>query len=277
MEPKIRVISLGGGVQSTVLTLMAFNGDFGPVPDAVVFADTKWETPATYDHIDWLESQIPVTLTRVDMGRSLLADVRDKTRHGTQGGEGGVDIPLFLKGEEGEKGIGRRQCTTNYKVRPIKRAVRELLGVGRRAYLPAGIAEMWLGISLDEVVRMKPSREAWTKNRWPLIEARMTRTDCRQWFSEYFPGRPLERSACMGCPFQSRRRWAEIKRRWPDHFAALVDVDNGLRDGKLRYNKAAYIHPARIPLSQAVAVDEMQGHLPLGDGFGNECEGHCGV
>lgn len=36
---------------------------------------------------------------------------------------------------------------------------------------------------MDEVVRMKPGREAWQVNWVPLIERRMTRQDCLNWLS----------------------------------------------------------------------------------------------
>ena len=89
--------------------------------------------------------------------------------------------------------------------------------------------------------------------------------------------RPLERSACVGCPFQSRQRWVETKRRWPELFAEAVAIDSRLRAG-LPYAKEPYLHSMRIPLDQAVALDEVKlGSEGRVDGFGNECEGHCGV
>lgn len=39
-EPKLRVISLGAGVQSTTMALMAAHGEIGPMPDFALFADT---------------------------------------------------------------------------------------------------------------------------------------------------------------------------------------------------------------------------------------------
>jgi len=46
----ITVISLGGGVQSSVMALMADEGAFGPMPGAI-FADTRWEPPSVYEHL----------------------------------------------------------------------------------------------------------------------------------------------------------------------------------------------------------------------------------
>ena len=187
-------------------------------------------------------------------------------------------IPVYLKGRDGEgDGIGRRQCTDNYKIRPIRRRIREMLGLRPRQRVPNGTTvELWLGISTDEAIRMKTSRDRWMTNRYPLIEAGLSRSDCADWWAARYD-RPLERSACVACPFQSRARWVETKRRWPVLFAEAVEIDDRLRDG-LALNKTPYLHSLRRPLAEAVALDEVAlGDDEQRDGFGNECKGHCGV
>ena len=44
----MRYISLGAGVQSSVMALMASRGEIGPTPDCAVFADTQWEPESVY-------------------------------------------------------------------------------------------------------------------------------------------------------------------------------------------------------------------------------------
>ena len=65
-EPKLRILSLGAGVQSSTMALMANEGAFGPLPDYAIFADTGWEPKKVYDHLKWLESQLsyPVVITK---------------------------------------------------------------------------------------------------------------------------------------------------------------------------------------------------------------------
>ncbi len=53
---RLRVLSLGAGVQSTALALMAAHGEIGPMPDCAIFADTGWEPKAVYEHLAWLKS-----------------------------------------------------------------------------------------------------------------------------------------------------------------------------------------------------------------------------
>ena len=142
--------------------------------------------------------------------------------------------------------------------------------------MPAGTAiEMWLGISTDEAARrVRDSRVKWIENVYPLIGVDMSRQDCIDWFAARY-GRPLERSACVVCPFQARARWIETRDRYPDLFAEAVHVDAMLRAGQLRYDKTPYLHPRRVPLQEAIALDERE--MDDRDGFGNECEGHCGL
>ena len=88
---------------------------------------------------------------------------------------------------------------------------------------------------------------------------------------------PLRQTPGALCPFQSRHRWVETKRRWPELFAEAVEIDARLRDG-LAFAKEPYLHALRMPLAEAVTLDEAKmGEDEQRDGFGNECEGHCGV
>ena len=272
-----RVLSLGGGVQSTVLALMSADGVFGVVPDCAIFADTRWEWPETYSNIEWLSRELPYPVFTVNNGRSLREDVKSRT---SLTRTDYIDIPVFLKGRNGQRdGMGRRQCTENFKIRPIRKRIRELLGVGPRRRVPVGTTvEMWLGISTDEADRQRDSRDRWIVNRYPLIEAGLSRRDCAEWFTRRYD-RPLVRSACVACPFQSRRRWVELKRRWPALFAETVEIDRSLRSS-LALVKEAYLHRRRLPLKEAVVLDEavaLGETLDGGDGFGNDCSGHCGV
>ena len=278
----LTVISLGGGVQSSVMALMASGGAFGQLPDCAIFADTHWEPPTIYTHLDWLSRNLRFPLYVVDNGRSLREDAKALTNHSCN--RGFINLPLYLKGpartggRNGQSdGMGRRQCTEHYKIRPVRRKVRELLALSRGQRVPTGTTvELWLGISTDEAIRMKTSRDRWLENRYPLIEAGMSRSHCLDWWEARYE-RPLERSACIGCPYQSRRRWVETKRRWPELFDEAVEIDANMR-GKLAFAKEPYLHPRRIPLAQAVRLDEAElGADRHPDGFGNECEGYCGV
>ena len=152
-----------------------------------------------------------------------------------------------------------------------------MLGRKPRQRVPTGTTvEMWPGISTDEAIRMKDSQDRWMTNRYPLIVARMSRRACADWWVERYE-RPLERSACAACPFQSRARWVETKLRWSELFAEAVEINARLRD-RLDLQKISYLHTLRMPLAEAVAHDEaVLGADGQADGFGSGCERHCGV
>lgn len=130
---------------------------------------------------------------------------------------------------------------------------------------------MWVGISMDEVVRMKPSRVKWQVNRWPLIEAGMTRNDCVRWMAERQESAP--KSACVGCPFHTNAMWRAIRDETPDEWADACAIDEALRlGGRGKMRGQEYMHSSMLPLAEApIGDDDGQISLDL------ECEGMCGV
>jgi len=48
-EGMINVLSLGAGVQSSTMALMAAKGEITPMPDCAIFADTQAEPQSVYD------------------------------------------------------------------------------------------------------------------------------------------------------------------------------------------------------------------------------------
>ena len=164
------------------MTLLAGEDVIDTAPNCAVSADIHWEPPSIYEHIEWPKDRRSFLLHVVDNGRNLREDVKAFTNH--SGSRNYVDIPVYLKRSDGDgDGIGRRQCTTNYNVRPIPKKIREMLGLKPLLRVSAGTAvELWLGISTDEAVRMKDSRDQWITNRYPLIEAGISRLDDLDWW-----------------------------------------------------------------------------------------------
>ena len=105
----------------------------------------------------------------------------------------------------------------------------------------------------------------------------MSRSDCLNWWQERYD-RPLERSACVACPFQSRQRWVETKRRWPELFAEAVEIDARLRDG-LTLDKTPYLHiPAEAPGRGGRAGRGRRWERTDSEtGSGTSARGQCGV
>ena len=279
-EPKLRILSLGAGVQSSTMALMANEGAFGHKPDYAIFADTGWEPRKVYDHLEWLKSQLdfPVIITKNHLkSGSIKQDMIDEV----QKEKGFLHIPFFARNTKTNKiGIGPRQCTRNYKITPINRKIRHLIGLKDRQRFPRDMwVEVWVGISTDEAMRMKPSREKWVKNTWPLIDHKMSRQSCLDWYKGKNYRTPAK-SSCIGCPYHDNTLWNEIKTDTPEEFEEACQLDDMIRNSARDPNIKRFLHRKGIPLRD-IDFNELlkkkkkpEDQLDL---FNNECEGMCGV
>src|SRR6185312_16505568 len=111
-------------------------------------------------------------------------------------------------------------------------------------------AVQWIGISLDEVVRMKESREKRIKHRWPLVDLGMKRHNCLRWMERNgFPKPP--RSACVYCPYHRDAEWAWLKKEEPDEFARAVKFEADLQRVKGQTDNMGgipFLHDSLKPL-----------------------------
>ena len=277
-DPLVRVLSLGGGVQSTTVCLMSDLGFFGDKPDYAIFADTNWEPPQVYENIEWLQKTVSFPIYVTDGGKNLKEDVLLSNR---------TPIPTFLKDSRGKLSMGMRQCTRNYKIRPLTKKIRELQGIKHKKHFPHNEwVELWMGISTDEITRVKPETTyRWISKRYPLIyDLRMSRNNCKQWLEENYPDRVIVKSACIGCPYRNKESWVDIKNIAPKEFEESIMIDREIRDSAEKYGFKSYLHRRGIPLDEAIKLDEKDlsilNSLPkqtVLDGFADECEGFCGV
>jgi len=270
----LNIISLGAGVQSSTMALMAAHGEITPMPDAAIFADTGAEPEGVYTWLDWLEPQLPFPVHRVMWKEGLLKNIQDSVGTGSRW----AAAPFYTTSPKGDgMGILRRQCTREFKIQPIERKVRELCGLAKGQRAPRGelLATQWIGISLDEIQRMKDSEHAWCRHRWPLIEMRMTRGHCLEWMqANGYPAPP--RSACTFCPYHSNHEWRNLRDNDPAGWAQAVSVDALIRNGGKGTTETLYVHRDGVPLDQ---VDLSDPHEGQGQMFSmmDECDGMCGV
>ena len=266
----LRVISLGAGVQSSTMALMAAAGELTPMPSAAIFADTQAEPASVYRWLDWLEARLPFPVRRVTQGDLGAASTRLKTSRKSGRTYISPGVPAYTV--EGDKvGYLARQCTLDFKIRVIRREVRRLMEEAGNSR-----AEQWIGISTDEAHRMKDSVVRYMVNRYPLIERGVSRSGCLRWMeSRSFPRPP--RSACVFCAMHSDREWLRLRDEEPEEFERAAAYEERFRAAvaaasSLRADDA-FLHKSRTPLRLAIFKPEPEQH----DLFGNECEGMCGV
>lgn len=262
---KLRVLSLGGGVQSTVLALMSARGEL-PRLDAAIFSDTGDEKRATYRPLDWLETQLPFPLIRVRRDGPTLGETA--ASHATISNEGTSGWPPWYLANP--RGTVQKQCNADFKRDVVTRAVRALMAErGIKLQRGKPIVEMWVGFTTDELERLSDHRAKFIRHRWPLIELRMNKPDCRRWFElRQLPVPP--KSSCVFCPYQSDAQWLAMKQNEADDdWRRAVAIDEAIRPFHLGATRTAYVHRSCRPLAEA---DLNQGQNDL---FRNDCEGHC--
>lgn len=257
----MRVLSLGAGVQSTTLAILAASGDLEPL-DGAIFADTGWEPASVYQHLARLDREVlspaGIRLHRVAAG-NIRRDALDPEHRF-------ASMPLYVRNPDGGEGMGRRQCTSEYKLKPIRRKVRELLGApprpdGVAGRVPAGrYAEQWVGISLDERDRadaVQLREPGYTRSRFPLLEMELTRQHCEA-INRAAGFETVAKSACIGCPFHTNRQWRRMRDETPAEFADAAEFDAAIRHGSARalaqgqeLRGEMFLHRSRVPLDQA--------------------------
>lgn len=263
MTKPLRVISFGGGVQSTAMLVLANQGKIEGV-DAALFSNVgdDSEHPATLDYVR------NVAMTRTKIPLIELRPVikgQEMTLWQLVEQENTPSIPIrFIDG-----GPAQRSCTRRFKVEVIQRWLRNN---GATKDHPA---EVLIGISTDEIQRVNPKRSSKIERAvYPLIDLNLSRSQCQQLIAD--AGWPVPpKSSCFFCPFRRPQEWAEMRRDEPDLFeraASLEDTINVKREQ--RGKDPVFLTSAGIPMRQAIG--EAQDMLPLTDVDWGQCDsGHC--
>lgn len=218
-KPRYNVISLSGGKDSTAMLLSMI--ERGIQIDTILFCDTGLEFPAMYDHLDKLERDIgmPITKVRCEQTYEYLmfdhivrrkADTAFSEKHG------------HIHNGYGWAGPRMRWCTTKLKDGPRDRFLRSL----KKQY---DVYE-YVGIAADEGYRLERSRNKNKHHEHPLVDWGMTEADCLRYcyergydwdgLYEYF-----KRVSCWCCPLQSLAELRQLYRHFPELWSQLKDWD----------------------------------------------------
>jgi len=252
----VRVISLGWGVQSFTLAAMVALGELEPI-DAAIHSDTGYESQLTYEFAErwtpWLEEHgVKVVTVKPE-------ETPDKLFVKRADGRLFVKIPAFVISEDGSSAITSRQCTTSWKLVPQRRWISSHRNKER--------VEQWIGISLDEMERMRYSDVKYITNRYPLFEKRITRVACQLWLERNGIEVP-PKSACVFCPYHNKAAWMKTK-AVPEDWARVVEMDEKIRD----YDPPSkhYLTNKLVPIADLdLSTPEENGQMNFFD-----CSGTC--
>ena len=247
------ILSWGVGLQSTCLLEMSLSGDFElPKLDYAIFSDTGFEHQHTHQIYDFyapraLKSGIQVIKIS---GQDIF---NDNFRH--------VTLPLFVMGTDRQI---KRKCTRDYKIRPIHRRIRNLLGVNPRGRLHADLVDLWLGITTDEIERATDSRVAYITHHFPLLDLRFTRKNCEEYLRT--KGLPVpKKSSCRFCPYQQGREWAEKNSL---ELSLIVDLQDHINKNGLVKIGGQSKEMSFLPFHNILQADFSKQKIGL-----EECEG----
>jgi hypothetical protein len=268
----IHVLSYGGGTQSTALLLMALEGKIeGVVPDYIIFSDTGWEPKPVNEWVAKVNTYIKEKYNREIIVASN-GNIRDDIVAGVKEGKRHASVPFFTKDKTGlgSTGMTWRQCTGEYKIKPVNKQIRELLGY-KKGQRVKEVIHTWKGISTDEIQRVKPSQLIWQVMEHPLVDlVDMDRDQCIEYVEATGLGTP-PKSSCIGCPFHNNAMWLDMKKNDPESFADAVEIDELIRNHP-KFNSQLFLHRKAIPLKDVEFHEQTDIDL-----FINECEGMCGV
>lgn len=228
--------SYGLGTQSTALLVLIAQGKLRK-PDRVVIADTGREAQYGWDYFHTYAEPLMRDLgLRVEIARHDLA------AHDLHGAGGKLLVPAFTA-----KGKLPTYCSVEWKRRVVRRHLRAQ-GVRR--------CVTWLGISTDEVERLKPSGVKWQTYHWPLCyDVPTSRNNCRLIVQAWgWPDPP--RSSCYICPHRQDREWALLS---PAELGAAVALDEQIRARDKRHD--VYLHHSRKPLAMVQLAPKLDGGL----------------
>lgn len=280
MRPLLTVLNYSGGKQSSALLWMVLRGDL-PRPESflVLNANPGMENSGTYQYTDMMRVECAragiefITAPGPDLFYDLIS-VGTATR---------VDNPPYwTKSAKGKQGRLKQKCTAFYKVAPMDRVIRRVLeerfGISQKSKrLPEGCVEKWIGFTLDEVSRMKPSSQKYVQFTYPLIDLGMGNEATLRYLTDNdLPVPP--RSVCNACFANGLQTFKEMHDNRPADWAQAVLVDEAVRDlSGVGVGDPVFVSKTMIPLRElAERGFDLSDETEDADGF--SCDsGHCFV
>lgn len=190
LQQEFDILTYGGGVNSSALFFFMVENHFNI--DLVVFADTGVESRQTYETIDNMkriceEKKIEFVVVKSEKG-NLYDYYWDKKT-----------IPTVI----------RRNCTTDFKIYPIRRYLRKRFGKD-------SVFHMHVGIAYEEAHRMRISDVNYIHNVYFLVDAKIDRDGCHEILKKN--DFKASKSGCIGCIYNKRCVWEQMLKDNPKEF-----------------------------------------------------------
>lgn len=268
------IVSYGGGTQSTALILMSLNGYKNlNRPDFGVYSDTGSEPEFVNNYIDffidYVKNAFDFDIFRTMKGAGLYNHLQNPPIKSKLGNFYISSVPpFFTLNEFNEVGMLMRQCTSDFKTKPLSKLINSLIPRGSK-YIK------WIGISFDERSRMKISQTKKFTNYYPLVDLFINRADSINYLNS-LNFRPAQRSSCFFCPFHSNNYWRWLKKFHYKEFDKAVQLEKTVNQNSTDYTTSEYfLHKSCITLDKVNFDDPTQ--LSLFPELIDECNAECGI
>jgi hypothetical protein len=225
--------SYGGGTQSVAIAVLIAQGRL-PKPEMIVIADTSREASETWEYLD---NHVTPLLGSVGLKVNIAPH---SLSYVDLYSNGELLIPAYTK-----HGMLQTFCSSEWKAKVVQRYLR---GGG---YGPKKPVLTWIGISLDEKRRAKPSSLQWQKLHWPLLfDVPLRRAECRQIVLDAGLPEP-PKSSCWKCPYRRDSQWKRLKDLYPDDFEKACQIDEQIRyEDIMSGGDGLWLHESRKPLRE---------------------------
>lgn len=194
------ILSYGGGINSSALFFYLID-NHKPI-DLLIFADTGEESKSTYNAVERMKLECKKHSIEFVTVQSTYGKLYDYYfSHKT--------VPSMM----------RRDCTSKFKVAPIRQYIRARYGKQQRFI-------MYIGIAVDEFTRMTMSDVKYIVYTYPFCDAKLTRQDNINILQQH--KFPASKSGCVGCIYNKKSNWIKLLREDPKEFDRwlLLDVQN---------------------------------------------------
>jgi hypothetical protein len=260
VKKTIYVLSWGGGTQSTALMIKFLKGEVldhknEPIKlDYIIFADTNNESELTYQQVykvkkyvkDTYGQEVYITkrneeylpddtiIKMIESGeienyrQSRYYDLFQGHVLNMKGIVKSVDMmPLYTRDDRAIVGkTSVKACTSVFKINQIKKELRKLEGVQRFTKDTYKII-MYIGFSIDEVRRLKPSTDSYVENQFPLVWLGMNKTDCINYVEKELGFVPRS-SVCNMCYANDVDKVYDLYINDRKGYDRLLDLDDAL-------------------------------------------------
>lgn len=233
----MRIFSFGGGVQSMAALVLAAQGklDYQVFVFSNVGEDSENPETITY----FRSIALPYAQSRNLELHEVSRQLRNQETLYQRLLRENQSIVIPVRMPSGAPGT--RNCTKSFKITVI------------RSWLGKGSHIVGLGISTDEWQRMRTdSGYKNIINEYPLIDLRLSRSDCIDIIkAEGLPVPP--KSSCWFCPFHKMSVWQEMKRENPELFQKAVELEVILNQKRAALGRDSVYLTQRVkPLSQVI-------------------------